>query len=226
MPVTPRTFSDALQSAMFVEMPLWLTLNDGRQLPVLLPVSILEEAVAFAGPYVIDRRIVLAWKEIASLRIGDQEAAPLDQVMPARDRLISFVPAARSGGYLISRTFVYRCSETARQLYPLGVKVITAFSKTPSRPQVHEDGLIGASRTYTPSHGGRHSPHAMAAAIAPRVRTCCQSTKRMLARFCQPGCVAELWQKWMIFWQAETSRRQRGGSVWRPRPSGGEARGT
>ena len=48
MAVTPRAFSDALKSAMVVEMPLWLRLNDGREHRVHLPVLILEKNVEFA----------------------------------------------------------------------------------------------------------------------------------------------------------------------------------
>jgi hypothetical protein len=87
MAVTARAFSDALKSALIVDEPLWLTLNDGRQHRVLLPVSILEGEVAFAGPYISDQRIVVTWKEIASLQVGGQGAAPHDRVISANDRL-------------------------------------------------------------------------------------------------------------------------------------------
>src|SRR4051794_30845891 len=86
MAITARAFSDALKSAMIVEKPLWLTLTDGRQHRVLLPVSINEGEVAFADPHV-DQRIVVAWKEIASLDLGGQGAAPHDRVIAAHDPL-------------------------------------------------------------------------------------------------------------------------------------------
>jgi hypothetical protein len=75
MAVTARAFSDALRSAMIAEKPLRLILNDGHEHRVLLPVSIMEKEVAFAGPY-FDRRIVVAWNEIASLNLGGEGAAP------------------------------------------------------------------------------------------------------------------------------------------------------
>ena len=87
MTVTARVFSDALKSAMVAEKPLRLTLNNGHQHRLLLPVSITEKEVAFAGPYIIDQRIVVAWKEIASLEVGGQGAAPHDRVIAAHDRL-------------------------------------------------------------------------------------------------------------------------------------------
>lgn len=87
MAVTARTFSDALKSAMVAEKPLRLTLNNGHEHRVLLPVSIMEKEVAFAGPYIIGQRIVVAWNEIASLEVGGQGAAPHDRVVPLHDRL-------------------------------------------------------------------------------------------------------------------------------------------
>jgi hypothetical protein len=87
MTVTRYRFSDALRAAMVAEKPLRLTLIDGRQHRVLLPVSIMENEVAFAGPYFIDKRIVVAWNEIASLEIGTQAGPPQDQVVSTNDRL-------------------------------------------------------------------------------------------------------------------------------------------
>jgi hypothetical protein len=87
MTVTARAFSDALKAAMVAEKPLEITLVDGRQHHVLLPVSIMEKEVAFAGPYIADQRIVVAWNEITSLEVGGQGVAPHDRVVSFHDRL-------------------------------------------------------------------------------------------------------------------------------------------
>jgi hypothetical protein len=135
MAVTPRAFSDALKSAMVVEMPLWLRLNDGREHRVHLPVLILEKNVEFAGPYVLDQRIVVAWSEVASLLVGAQGAVPHDKVTAAHDAVTSFNGISA----FISRSFAY-CADTAHQIWPLAV---TYFSLrgTWRGPQGHERGL-------------------------------------------------------------------------------------
>lgn len=80
MNITPRAFSDALKAALVSEKPLRLTLIDGSEHRVLLPVSITQKKVEFAGPYFMDQRVVVAWNEIASLEIAGQEAALHDRL--------------------------------------------------------------------------------------------------------------------------------------------------
>ena len=79
MAVTARDFSDALKAAMVAEKPLLLTLIDGHQHRVLLPVSITENQVEFAAPH-IGHQIVVAWNEIASLEVAGQAVAPHDRL--------------------------------------------------------------------------------------------------------------------------------------------------
>jgi hypothetical protein len=87
MTVTARSFSDSLRAAIVAEKPLRLTLVSGRRHRVLLPVSIMENEVAFAGPYFINERVVVTWNEIVSLEIGSEGPAPQDRVVAINDRL-------------------------------------------------------------------------------------------------------------------------------------------
>ena len=138
MAVTPRAFSDALTSAMVVEMPLWLRLNDGRQHRVHLPVFISEKTVEFAGLYVLDQRIVVAWSEVASLLVGGQGDAPHDKVTAAHDAVTSFNGIGRSVSAFISR--VSSMAQKPLAKFGLSPSCISA-SGTWRCPQRHEPGL-------------------------------------------------------------------------------------
>jgi hypothetical protein len=85
--VTARSFSHILNAAMIAEKPLRLTLKNGRQHRVLLPVAIRNSEVAFAGSSVVRERVVVPWREIAALEIERQGSAAHERAVSADNPL-------------------------------------------------------------------------------------------------------------------------------------------
>jgi hypothetical protein len=92
--VTARSFSDILNAAMIAEKPLRLALKNGRQHRVLLPVAIRDSEVAFAGSSVVRERIVVPWREIASLEIERQGSAAHERAVSADNPLMLLLKMA------------------------------------------------------------------------------------------------------------------------------------